>query len=1009
MADSSLTFLFTDLDSSTRLWEQFPQAMGAALERHDHILRRSVEEVGGKVVKTTGDGLMAVFDSPDAGIAACMAAQLGLDAEPWEATGPLRVRMGLHVGEAEPREGDFYGPAVNRAARIMAAAHGGQVLLSGLAASLVAGNLPTGSSLFDLGRHRLKDLAEPEHLFQLDLPGLPIVFPPLATLTERPNNLPSQASAMLGRKAEIKELTSLMAGQQSRLMTLVGSGGTGKTRLALQAAAECIEAFEDGAFFVDLSEARTADGAFETVQRTLGLSGASGTTPLDSLVQLLDKRQILIILDNLEQVTEMASGVVDLLERLPELSLMATSREPLRVRGERIYQVPPLALPDRAHLDEAAEADAVRLFTERAKAVLPSFALDETNLDAVVDICARLDGLPLAIELAAARLRILSPHQLRDRLENRLDVLGGGARDLPARQQTLAATVAWSYELLDPEEQALFRVLSVFPSATLDSVEAVASDLGRWEPLALLDLITSLVDKSLVRSVDDGTTRRLSMLRTIREHAAELLNADPDMAASARMAHADYFSQLAVSTSERLHSDLGAESLDQLETEIDNLLTAWGHWVTLGRLERLYELLDGLWALHEARGWYHGAIRLTEDLLGVLVTAEPTPERAREEIALRTSLARAIMAVRGYTEEVEEAYNRVLHLSARHGDVRSRAPVLRSLASLYLQRAEFDKALKTGQELMELAESEDDDSLRVQALQVVGSQTAFLGNLPAGLAHLDRAIELFDPSRHRFERFGLGPSPGVLPYTTSAILLWWAGHPQQAVDRMTAGIEMARRLDHPISLAYGLFHAGFLAVSRQDVAAAQGHADELLEIARTHDYRIWTALGLVLRGVATTALGDPISGLDDIGRGIALYRRLQTPPVFWGPLLSLRALANGLAGRVREGIALIDEAIALTSGEDTDFAMFAVIKADLLEADHRPDEAEALLERALEVAVPAGFRMTALLAATRLTRLRRTLHRETDGRDRLRDIYDTFTEGLDMPDLVDARTVLEGE
>ena len=509
MSSKLLTFMFTDLAASTRLWEQLPDSMGDAVQRHFDILGAAVDGHGGKVVKMTGDGLLAVFPSPAEAVKAGLVAQQALVGEDWGDTGPLRVRMGLHLGEAEPRGGDYYGPAVNRAARIMSAGHGGQVLLSGSVAGLVRDRLPDGAGLRDLGEHRLKDLAEPERLFQLEAPDLSAGFPPLLTLSARPNNLPSQAHPLLGRRTELAEVSEMIVTSPARLVTLTGPGGTGKTRLALQVAAETIEAFDDGVFFVDLSELRSAEAVFETSVRVLGASGVPSDTALGALVEHLKRRKVLVIFDNLEQVADAAPGVAPLLAGAPDLSVLATSREALHIRGEHLYPVPPLSLPDQTRLDTASESEAVSLFVARARAVLPSFRLDGDNLPTVVEICIRLDGLPLAIELAAARLRILSPHDLLARLQRRLDVLRGGARDLPARQQTLRDTIDWSYELLQPEEQALFRTFSVFSSARFESDGGTAVTEGGLTDSYTVRLATAPRDGDSVVSQIDAIATKL--------------------------------------------------------------------------------------------------------------------------------------------------------------------------------------------------------------------------------------------------------------------------------------------------------------------------------------------------------------------------------------------------------------------------------------------------------------------------------------------------------------------
>jgi predicted ATPase/class 3 adenylate cyclase len=1007
----TLTFVFTDLESSTRLWERFPDEMKAAMERHDAILRDAVERAGGRVVNSTGDGLMAVFPSAPDGVKGCLEAQRALQAEAWGETGPLRVRMGIHAGEAQARAGDFFGPPVNRAARIMAAAHGGQVLLSELAAELAEEGLPAQAGLRDLGDHRLKDLFQPEHLFQLVHPGLASDFPPLATLSRRPNNLPTQTSEFLGRETQLAAIRDLLDAAGVRLLTLTGPGGIGKTRLALQGTADQIDRFEDGVFFVDLSPVRDADAVFEAVVRALGLTATSDEGALELLKQQLAGRHMLLLLDNFEQVMDAADGVADLLRHCAELNVLVTSREALRVRGEHLMAVPPLSLPEesaaRLSADAAAECEAVRLFVERAREARPGFALTDENAAAVAEISTRLDGLPLAIELAAARLTLFSPHDLLERLRSRLELLGRGPRDLPVRQRTLRSTIEWSYELLDGGEQAIFQLLSVFSPTRVEAVEEVVAKLESLGDVDVVDRLTSLVDKSLVRTLEGPGPQRLSMLETIREYAAERLEEEPGRSLAARRAHAEYFSDFSQGRRDRLYGPEREDTLEELASELGNLLTAWRFWVGACDVEQLNRLLDSLWVLNDARGWYHAAVELADDLLGVLSAAPSTPDRAREEITLRTSLARGLMAIRGYTQEVEEIYGVALSLAEEAGELPRLFPVLRSLASFHLFRGEFDKTVAVGRELLELAEKQEDAGLQVEGHLMVGSSVAFAGDVRTGLDHLDRAVDLFDPRQHQPGPFRLGPSSGVVSHTTSAFLLWLLGRPDRAAERASTAVDLARQLNHPLTLAYTLFHVGFLDLSRGELQLAHERAGGVRDVAEEHDYEIWRALALVLRGATTTGLGRPEEGLARIDEGIALYQGLKTPPAFWPLLLSVRARGFALGKRPSGGVPLIDEAIEMTGEGNVFYPEFALLKGDLLLALGDALGAELLYQSVLGVAGNLGVRTPQLRAATRLARLWRAAGRRAEGTDLLRGVYETFTEGFDTPDLVEAQAVLD--
>jgi predicted ATPase/class 3 adenylate cyclase len=996
-----LTFVFTDLESSTRLWERFADAMKGAMERHDEILRDAVNGAGGRVVKITGDGLMAVFGSPSAAAAAALEAQRALQREPWGETGPLRVRMGIHVGVAQQRAADFYGPPVNRTARIMAAAHGGQVLLSADAARL-ADQLPAHAGLRDLGEHRLKDLAQPEHIFQLTHPKLVSDLPPLATLSDRPNNLPTQTSEFLGREIQLSAIRDLLDAHRVRLLTLTGPGGIGKTRLALQAAANQIDRFEHGVYFVDLSPVRDRDAAFQAVVRAVGVSASTDEPPQTVLKQALRSRQLLLVLDNFEQVMEAVDGVTDLLQHCPELKALVTSREALRVRGEHLFPVPPLALPDGGETaaEPLAEYDAIRLFVERAREVQPGFALTDENAAAVAEICARLDGLPLAIELAAARLTLFSPDELGGRLDRRLDVLRGGPRDLPARQQTLRSMIEWSHDLLRDDERPVFRLLSVFVTARLEAIEAVAAGLEPLRGIDVVERLASLVDKSLVRSMEEGGQRRLSMLETIREYAAERLDDDPDLASAAPRAHAEYFCEFTRSRRHLLYGPEREAVLDELGAELGNLLAAWWYWVDEREPERLNSLLDGLWVLNEDRGWYHATIELANDLLGVLSAVPSTPARLQEEIALRTSLARGLLAIRGYTEEAEATYDRALALAEQTGHLPQRAPVVRSLASFYFYRGEFDRAAALGRELLDLAEERGDATLQVDAELVYGASVAFLGEVVGGMEHIERAVALFDPRQH-LEGFRFGPSPGAIAYTTSALLQWLRGRPDRATERSERAIELAPELDHPYSTAYIFFHTAVLDLWRRRLAIVHERAGVVLDVAEEQGYQIWKAVALIVQGAAAAGLGRPDEGVASMERGVELYQGLTTPAVFWPLVLSTRARGFGHAGRPEDGLRLIEEALQIVGTEAFLHPEFSLVQAELVHGLGDTEAAVAALRGAVDSGRRLGLHMPELRAATRLVRLR-----QGDAVEQLRRVYESFTEGFDDPDLVDARAAL---
>jgi predicted ATPase/class 3 adenylate cyclase len=994
-----LAFLFTDIEGSTRLWELHPDRMAQALERHDFILRTAVESRGGTLVKTTGDGVMAVFPDAREALASSVDAQLGLGAEPWPDE-PLRVRMGVHAGEAVAREGDFFGPAVNRTARIMTAAHGGQILASGAAVAMGA---PDEIGLRDLGIHRLRDLTDPEHLFQVTHPDLIASFPPPTTLDTHPNNLPFQTTEFFGRGRELDAIQGMLGDPSVRLITLTGPGGSGKTRLAVQVAAEVLDLFSDGVFFVDVSQDRQPEAVYESILRTVAGPGGDGDALQTAKTRLRD-RELLLVLDNFEQVTEAAGGVVELLQTAPGLKVLVTSRESLRVGAERTYPIPPLELPSTDdHLADVSSTEAVQLFLDRARAVAPQFELDEANFRVVVEICARLDGLPLAIELAAARLNFFSAEELLERLSSRTgDVVTGTRRDLPERQRTLVDTIDWSYDLLDSAERKMFDAMSAFTGADLRAIEKLASVVAFDRPL---DALSSLVDKSLVKSSDSQGRRRFSMLRTIREYAQDRLAADREFEQTVLRAHAELYTDRSQELRAALLAGDRPSALADLEAEAGNLRTAWKYWVEREDLESLYLLLDGLWALLDAKGWYHTAIELAEDLLSLLSTADPSPERTAEEVTLRTSLARALMAVYGWGPEVEEMFQRI---AAMHEEAKAspsqRFPVMRAMATFYLNLRRFDTSAEIGREILEMARVEKNSWMEVDGLMVLGVTTAFTGDVPEGLRLLDRAIEVFSPTRHAPGRFWLGPSPGVVAGTAAGLIRWQGGELKKARSQLSTALSLARELGHPFSLAYAVYHFGYFSLLSHAPARSKECAIELRRIAREHQYQVWGALADVLEGVALTMLGDTDDGHHLTEKGVVLYQGLSTPPIFWPLILGLRAQATAAAGDLETALQLVEEAIEVSGGLEFDPTL-GLIRAKTLAALGRSDDAVKALTDVAAVAREGDMKLIRLLALTEM------VGREAGDayRTELTEVYVSMQDQGPEIDLEAARAVLSSE
>ena len=452
----TVTFVFTDLEGSTRLWEQQPEAMRIALARHDELLRAAISQHNGRVVKMTGDGVHAVFASAREALAAAAAAQRAIIAERWENTEALRIRIGIHTGEAEHRDGDYYGTAVNRAARLMAAAHGGQILVSLATEELVRDSLDDGMAFVDLGEHRLRDLSRPERVFQVVAPGLPDHFPALGSVGSVAGNLPAQATSFVGREDAIRTIAEEL--RDVPLVTITGTGGVGKTRLAVQVAEHLAEEYPDGAWLCELAMAGDEEEAVQVVAGALGVTLRPGMTLADSTVDYLRTKKLLLVLDNCEHLLDAAGRLAEsIVHGCPDVRTIATSREGLAVDGERMRPLRSLSLPDPSDPpDVVVGSDSATLFVDRARAARPEFALDETNAAAVAEICRRLDGIPLAIELAAARVVSMNPGEIAALVDERFRLLTGGRRTAVERHQTLRAAVDWSYSLLSESEQRVF-------------------------------------------------------------------------------------------------------------------------------------------------------------------------------------------------------------------------------------------------------------------------------------------------------------------------------------------------------------------------------------------------------------------------------------------------------------------------------------------------------------------------------------------------------------------------
>jgi len=710
LSTETLTFLFTDIEGSTALLKRLgDDAYAEALADHHSLIRSCLTNHGGKEVSTQGDGFFAVFSSPRACVSAVIEMQRAFGAHEWPAGEPLRVRMGVHSGEASETTTGIVGLEVHRAARIAAVAHGGQILLSLPAAVLVRDSLPAGASLRDLGLHRLKDLGRPEQIFQLQAEGLRAEFPPLRSLDnpELPNNLPAQSATFVGRAREVAEVRRLV--ESARLVTLTGAGGSGKTRLGLQVAADLLDGSGDGVWLVELASVSEQGAVASTIGQALGIMSQAGRPALETLLDALSFQNVLIVLDNCEHLIDDCAKVADaVLRRCPRIHLLTTSREQLGIGGETIYRVPSLSLPGPDEDASVIEAsDAVALFMDRASAQGVDFVLDEEASSLVVSICRRLDGMPLAIELAAARLRSLSLANLNDRLDQRFRLLTGGSRSALPRQQTLSATVNWSYSLLNGPEQLVLRRLSVFAEGfDLEAAGAVCA-LGAIDEFDVTDLLGSLVDKSLVVAEPTDGAVRYRLLETIRQFSLErLVESDESEPAAIGAAHCDHFLSVAELAAAHLTGPEQGRWLRLLDPDHANLRRA----IQYAAAERDGTAQVLRFAVALRRYWW---VRTRyEEAIELVMPVLETPE-ARAEPELLSAALVSVTYINIYFD-IAVARNlgeQAVEIARQLDDDRLVIESLSVLCAVYHFAGESDQGFPLGKEAVERARLLGDDVL----------------------------------------------------------------------------------------------------------------------------------------------------------------------------------------------------------------------------------------------------------------------------------------------------------
>lgn len=939
----TVTFLLTDIEESTRLWESHAEAMTQAVPAHYALLSDAVGRHGGvrPVEQGEGDSIVAAFSRASDALAAALDAQRALSSQAWPEGLKLRVRIALHTAEAQLRdEGNYFGVALSRCARLRAIAHGGQTLLSRAVYDLVVERLPDEVTLVDLGTHRLRDLGRPEHVFLLSHPELPASAEPLRSLDSLPNNLPEQLTSFVGRTDELHDIGQALEG--TRMLSLTGAGGCGKTRLAAQAAADALERFPGGAWWVELAPLADPDAVGPALGEALGVLPLPGQSSLQAVVAHLAGASALIVLDNCEHLLERSATTADaLLRGCPGVTVLATSRAPLGVAGETHWRVPSLSLPSELPIEPVeavAQSDAVRLFIERALKVRPNFAVDATNAPAIAQICHDLDGIPLAIELAAARVRVLGVEQVAGGLGDRFRLLTGGARSALPRQQTLRASVDWSHDLLSGEEQMLLRRLAVFAGGwTLDATEEICSGDG-LERLAILDLLTSLLDKSLVVVEEHGTSVRYRLLETVRQYAYDRLEQAGELA-ELRERHRDaYFAR-----AERIAPHLEAAGqqawLDALDVEGANLAAA---------LEHAAET-DGEMALRLC-----AALTVWWKLRGRFALADAAYVRALDAAAPEPSALRArVLWARGYlltyAGRFEEAVACELQALELAQALKETSTAARALDVLGTMQIWPDPAgARDGlEQSRELALASGDEWCFVDATQILGYGMIMQGD-PRAISVLEEALEVIE--RTGYAEFAAWHWVGV------GMVHQMHGDDDEALALFERAVEVADEVGEPVTAGVACAYIALVQAERGEAEAA------LATLAPAFERAVADGAGMaipslqtVLRyaqasgGDAATA-HDSLAGFLAQGANDGLYAMAFALTILARIELELNRVhdAADSATRARE---IAQGALANPHLDATATILLAAVAL----RNGEPGEAERLAHEALGESVKRGF------------------------------------------------------
>jgi predicted ATPase/class 3 adenylate cyclase/DNA-binding CsgD family transcriptional regulator/predicted Ser/Thr protein kinase len=812
----TVTLLFSDMEGSTSLLQRLGERYSQVLGEYRQLLRTAFHRWHGYEVDTQGDSFFVAFARATDAVSAAVEAQRTLKRHAWPDGVTLCVRMGLHTGEPQRSAEGYVGLVVHHAARIMSAGHGGQVLLSQTTRDLVEHDLPEGVSLRDVGTHRLKDLQQKSHLYQLAIAGLPTDFPPLKTLDTHPHNLPVQPIPLIGREQEVTLVHNLLRREEVRLLTLTGPGGTGKTRLGLQVAAELSDLFADGIYFVNLAPISDPALVIPAIADTLGIREALGQSLLERLGENLRQQHMLLLLDNFEQVVSAAEQVAVLLVACPQLKVLVTSREVLHLRAEHEFSVPPLALPDLNHLPDVAALahySAVALFLQRAQAVRPDIQMTDANARAIAEVCTRLDGLPLAIELAAARMKLLSPQALLARLGQRLAVLTSGARDAPTRQQTLRNTLDWSYRLLDAAEQRLFQRLSVFVGGcTLEAVEAVSSWIGDEES-SVFDGVASLLDKSLLQQREQAQGEpRVEMLETLREYGLEALEMSGEMEAI-RKYHAEYYLELAEEAEPLLKGAQYGIWMTRLACEQENLRAAFSWFMEHNEVDQALRLGGSLWYFWFQHGDWSEGRRWLEVTLRLTSAQGSTAERAKAlygagELAYWQD---DYLAARPFLEESIALYRAL-------GDGRGLASPLGRLGVFWQQEGNLAMGDPLTEESIALCRTLENTWVLCYLLPDLGWAEELQGNVTKAEAIYQECLTL---ARELGNKSLIANALRPL-----GSLAFQKGDPTQAVALLQESLTLAREVNDKNRIAMVAMALGDVALSQGDLTQAIAHFSE---------------------------------------------------------------------------------------------------------------------------------------------------------------------------------------